>query len=142
MESLYNRTMRLHQRIGAFWRSLGPGLITGVSGDDPSGIATYSIAGARYGAVPLWLLFYVLPFMIAIQNMCARIGALSGCGLAGNIRRHYPAWLLAPIAVVIVLVNTFNVGANIYGMAGAVNLIVPLDVRLLAVLTGIFVINM
>lgn len=129
-------------KLKAFWKLLGPGLVTGVSGDDPSGITTYAIAGARYGAMPLWLLLYVLPFMIAIQNMCARIGALSGCGLAGNIRKHYPAWLLAPVAIIIVLTNTFNVGANIYGMAGAVNLMVPVDVRILAVLMAVFVINM
>ncbi len=116
--------------------------MTGVSGDDPSGIATYSIAGARYGAMPLWLLLYVLPFMIAIQSMCARIGKLSGCGLAGNIRRHYSVWVLVPVALLIVFVNTFNVGANIYGMAGAINLIVPIDVRLLAVITALVVIGM
>jgi len=134
--------MRLHTRLRNFWKALGPGLVTGVAGDDPSGITTYSIAGARYGAVPLWLLLYVLPFMVAIQNMCARIGALTGCGLAGNIRQHYSPWLLAPLAGIIVLTNTFNVGANIYGMAGAVNLVIPLDVRILAVLTALFVINM
>ncbi len=134
--------MTLRGRIARFWKSLGPGLVTGVSGDDPSGIATYSIAGARFGAMPLWLLLYVLPFMIAIQSMCARIGALSGCGLAGNIRRHYSPWLLAPIATLIVFVNTFNVGANIYGMAGAVNLLIPIDIRLLAVITSLIVIAM
>lgn len=130
----------MRARIAKFWKSLGPGLVTGVSGDDPSGITTYSIAGARYGATTLWLLFYVLPFMIALQNMCARIGALSGCGLAGNIRRYYSKWLLVPIAVLIVATNTFNVGANVYGMAGALNLLVPVDVRVLAVLMAAFII--
>ncbi len=128
-------------RIKEFWKALGPGLVTGVSGDDPSGITTYTIAGARFGATPLWILLYVLPFMIAIQNMCARIGALSGCGLAGNIRQHYSKWLLAPIAVALVLTNIFNVGANVYGMAGALNLIIPLDIRLLAIITAAFIMN-
>jgi NRAMP (natural resistance-associated macrophage protein)-like metal ion transporter len=132
--------MRLTTRLRNVWKAFGPGLVTGVAGDDPSGITTYSIAGARYGATPLWLLLYVLPFMIAIQNMCARIGALSSCGLAGNIRTHYSRWLLVPIAIALVLVNTANVGSNIYGMAGALNLLVPLDIRLLAVLMSAFII--
>lgn len=129
------------KRLRAFWKSLGPGLVSGVSGDDPAGITTYSIAGARFGAMPLWILLYILPFMIAIQNMCARIGALSGCGLAGNIRQHYSKWVLIPIAVAVVLTNTFNVGANVYGMAGALNLLIPIDIRLLAVITAAFIIN-
>jgi NRAMP (natural resistance-associated macrophage protein)-like metal ion transporter len=129
------------KRLRTFWKSLGPGLISGVSGDDPAGITTYSIAGSRFGAVPLWILLYVLPFMIAIQNMCARIGALSGCGLAGNIRQHYSKWILIPIAVAVVLTNTFNVGANIYGMAGALNLIIPIDIKILAIITSAFIIN-
>jgi NRAMP (natural resistance-associated macrophage protein)-like metal ion transporter len=126
------------ERIKKLWKSLGPGLITGASGNDPAGITAYSIAGARYGYVMLWVLLFILPFMIAIQEMSARIGAISGCGLAGNIKRHYPGWLLAIIASMIVLANTFNVGANIYGMAGALNLLIPLNVQFLAViLSGI-----
>lgn len=126
------------QKIKNLWKSLGPGLITGASGNDPAGITAYSIAGARYGYVMLWVLLFILPFMIAIQEMSARIGAISGCGLAGNIKRHYPGWLLVIIAATIVLANTFNVGANIYGMAGALNLLIPINVQALAViLSGI-----
>jgi NRAMP (natural resistance-associated macrophage protein)-like metal ion transporter len=128
-------------KIKHIWKSLGPGLITGASGNDPAGITAYSIAGARYGYVTLWVLLFILPFMIAIQEMSARIGAISGCGLAGNIKRHYPGWLLGLIATMIVLANTFNVGANIYGMAGALNLIIPINVQALAViLSGIVLI--
>ncbi|MCC6934331.1 MAG: divalent metal cation transporter [Candidatus Yanofskybacteria bacterium] len=127
----------MKNRLLRFWRALGPGIITGAADNDPSGITTYSIAGARFGTAPLWILLYILPFMIAIQNMCARIGALSGCGLAGNIRRHYPAAMLAVVATALVAANVFNVGADIYGMAGALNLIIPLDIRVLGVVMAI-----
>jgi NRAMP (natural resistance-associated macrophage protein)-like metal ion transporter len=121
-------------RLRKFWQSLGPGLITGAADNDPSGVTTYAIGGARFGYGLLWVLLWVLPFMIAIQNMCARIGALSGCGLAGNIRKHYPAWILVLAVFTIVITNTLNVGADIYGMAGAVNLLVPsIPVGVLAV---------
>ena len=124
----------MRKRLQRFWKSLGPGLVTGAAGNDPSAITVYAIGGARFGPAALWLLLYALPLMIAIQDMCSRIGALSGCGLAGNIKKHYPAWILAPVAVSIVIVNVLNVGANIYGMAGAVNLLVPLPTSLLALL--------
>lgn len=121
-------------KLRRLWKSLGPGLITGMADDDGSGILTYSIAGARFGPANLWILFYILPFMIAVQEMCARIGALSGCGLAGNIKRYYPLWLLVPAALSLLAANIFNIGADIYGMAGAVDLLIPLDIRLMAVL--------
>lgn len=129
--------MHIRTRIGKFWRALGPGLITGAADNDPSGIATYSIAGARFGMGTLWVMLWVLPFMIAIQHMCARIGALSGCGLAGNMKRHYPTWLLGIVAVALIGANTFNVGADIYGMAGALNLIIPINIQLLAILVSV-----
>jgi NRAMP (natural resistance-associated macrophage protein)-like metal ion transporter len=116
------------------WKSLGSGLITGASDDDPSAIATYTIAGARFGNSMLWTLLFSLPFMIVFQEMSARIGALSGCGLAGNIKRHYPVWLLIIISSIIVATNTLNVGANIYGMAGALNLLLPIPIEALAII--------
>lgn len=124
-------------RLLRLWKKLGPGLITGAADNDPSGIATYSIAGARFGFVSLWTLLYLLPFMIAIQSMCARIGALSGCGLAGNIRRHYPAWLLLLAAASLVAANIFNIGADVYGMAGAVNLIFPVGIQTMAIIMSL-----
>ena len=129
--------MTLRSRLGRFWRALGPGLITGAADNDPSGIATYSIAGAAFGTSLLWVMLWVLPFMIAIQNMCARIGALSSCGLAGNIKRHYPLWLLVVAAVSLLGANIFNIGADIYGMAGALNLIVPVNIQLLAIVMSV-----
>lgn len=127
---MYNGLML--SRLRKLWKRLGPGVVTGAAGNDPSAIAVYSILGARFGLAPLWLLPYSLPLMIAIQDMSSRIGALSGCGLVGNIKRHYPAWVLLPVALIVIFVNVLNVGANIYGMAGAVNLIVPLPVWVLA----------
>jgi len=132
--------MSIRKRIGRFWRALGPGIITGASGNDPSGIAVYSIAGARFGLSALWILLWVLPFMITIQNMCARIGALSGCGLAGNMRRHYPAWLLGTVAVALLGANIFNIGADIYGMASALNLVVPINIQLMAVVMSVTIV--
>jgi NRAMP (natural resistance-associated macrophage protein)-like metal ion transporter len=77
-----------------FWRTLGPGLITGASDDDPSGIATYSQAGARFGFSITWTLLFTYPLMAAIQEISARIGRTTGRGLAGNLRRHYPKRVL------------------------------------------------
>jgi NRAMP (natural resistance-associated macrophage protein)-like metal ion transporter len=129
-------------KIKRFWESLGPGLITGAADNDPSGIATYSIAGARFGMAPLWLLLYMLPFMIAVQSMCARIGALSGCGLAANIKRHYAPWVLAIAAASLLAANIFNIGADIYGMAGALNLIIPINIQLMAVVMAVIMIGL
>lgn len=112
-------------KIKKFWKSLGPGLITGASDDDPSGIVTYSIAGAKYGFATLWTMIFILPLMIVVQEMCARIGLSSSCGLAGNIKRHYSKFLLVFIATLILISNVFNIGADIYGMAAGIELLMP-----------------
>lgn len=125
-----------------FWKKLGVGFVVGASDDDPAGIMAYTIAGARYGNSLLWTLLFSLPFMIAFQEMAARIGALSGCGLAGNIKRHYPAWLLVLISGIIVITNTLNVGANLYGMAGALNLLLPIPIEALAIILSAVVLLM
>jgi NRAMP (natural resistance-associated macrophage protein)-like metal ion transporter len=135
--------MSWNSRLSRFWKNLGPGLVTGAADNDPSAITTYAIAGAHFGFALSWLLLWILPFMIAIQNMCARIGALSGCGLAGNMRKHYPAWLLAIAVGSIVVANTLNVGADIYGMAGAINLLIPgISIQVTAILMSIFIMTM
>ncbi|MDB5332251.1 MAG: natural resistance-associated macrophage protein [Phycisphaerales bacterium] len=108
----------------SFLSRLGPGLITGASDDDPSGIGTYSQAGAQYGYGLLWTMVLSLPLMAAIQEISARIGRVSGRGLAGNIRRHYPAWLLYPVIFLLVLANTINLGADIGAMGDALALLV------------------
>ncbi|HSV13722.1 MAG TPA: divalent metal cation transporter [Tepidisphaeraceae bacterium] len=112
------------QKKTSFFKRLGPGLITGASDDDPSGIATYSQAGAAYGYDLLWTLLLTLPLMAAIQEIAARIGRVTGRGIAGNMRRHYSAWLLYPVISLLVIVNTINLGADIGAMGDAVKLLV------------------
>ena len=106
-------------RIKKFWKTLGAGFITGASDDEPSAIATYSIAGAKFGYSMLWAAVFTLPFMIAMQEMSGKIGRISGRGLAGNMKRHYPRWLVFLMALLIVTVNAINIGADMSGMAQA-----------------------
>jgi NRAMP (natural resistance-associated macrophage protein)-like metal ion transporter len=102
---------------------LGPGLVTGAADDDPSGIATYSQAGAQFGYGLLWTLLFTYPLMVGIQLIAARIGRVSGHGLATNIRRHYPKWLLYGIVALLVAANTINIAADISAMGDALRLI-------------------
>jgi NRAMP (natural resistance-associated macrophage protein)-like metal ion transporter len=104
---------------------LGPGLITGASDDDPSGIATYSQAGAQFGFGLIWTLLFTYPLMCAIQMISAEIGRVTGVGLAGNMRRHYPAVLLYVLVGLLVLANVINLGADLGAMGAALELIVP-----------------
>jgi NRAMP (natural resistance-associated macrophage protein)-like metal ion transporter len=107
------------------WRDvMGPGLITGASDDDPSGIATYSQAGAQFGYSMGWTLLFTYPLMCAIQLISAQMGRVTGRGLAGNIRKHYPAWLLYPLVGLLVVANTINLGADLGAMAAALRLLV------------------
>lgn len=124
--------MTVKQKIKKIWRSLGPGLITGASDDDPSGVVTYAVAGARFGTAMVWTMLYILPLMIAIQGMSARIGLSSSCGLAGNLKRYYPKSLLFFLSSLIIFSNVFNIGADVYGMAAAMELIVPHSAEILA----------
>jgi NRAMP (natural resistance-associated macrophage protein)-like metal ion transporter len=106
------------------WLSkLGPGLITGAADDDPSGIATYSQAGAQFGFGMLWTLMLAYPLMVGIQAISAQIGRVSGHGLATNIRRHYPAWLLYTLVGLLLLANTINIAADIAAMGEAASLV-------------------
>lgn len=106
-------------------RVLGPGLITGASDDDPSGIATYSQAGAQTGLATLWTALLTFPLMAAIQGMCARIGLVTGRGLTLTIREHYPKGLLYGVLLMSFPAITLNIGANIEGMAAVANMIFP-----------------
>jgi NRAMP (natural resistance-associated macrophage protein)-like metal ion transporter len=106
-------------------RVLGPGLITGASDDDPSGIGTYAQAGARYGFATLWATLLLLPLMTAVQYMCAKIGLVTGRGLAGVLREHYPRAVVYPAVIALVIANTLNAGADIGAIAAAINLLVP-----------------
>ena len=108
-----------------FWHLLGPGLTTGAADDDPSGIATYSQAGAQYGFRWLWLASFTFPLMAVAQEMCARIGLVTGRGLAANIRHHFPRQVLYFCALILFAANAFNIGADLGAMAQAVRLFVP-----------------
>ena len=108
-----------------YWHNLGPGLTTGASDDDPSGIATYSQAGAQYGFQLLWMAPFTFPLMSIVQEMCARIGLVTGRGLAGNIRIYFPKWVLYICTALLFFANTLNIGADIGAMAKATQLIFP-----------------
>ena len=99
-----------------FFSRLGPGLITGAADDDPSGISTYSVTGAAFGYAPLWTALFSFPLMTAVQMMCARLGMVTGEGLAGVIRRQYPRWVLWSACALLVIANTVNIGADLGGM--------------------------
>src|SRR2546421_2148924 len=104
---------------------LGPGLITGASDDDPSGIGTYTQAGASLGFATLWTAIITLPMMAAIQFICAKIGMVSGMGLAGVLRKYYPRWLVVSAIVLLVVANTINAGTDIGAIAASINLLAP-----------------
>jgi NRAMP (natural resistance-associated macrophage protein)-like metal ion transporter len=109
----------------SFFKSLGPGLITGASDDDPSGIATYSQAGAQFGLGTLWLALFQLPLMIAIQEMCARIGLVTGSGLTSIMKKRYSKKTVYPIISLLLIANTINIGADIGAMSASVKLVLP-----------------
>ena len=104
---------------------LGPGLVTGASDDDPSGIATYSQAGAQFGYSLIWSLLFTYPLMCAIQMISADIGRVTGRGLAANMRRHHSAWLLYPLVGLLILANVINLGADLGAIGAAIGLILP-----------------
>lgn len=112
-------------RLGRFWKVLGPGLITGASDDDPSGIATYSQAGAQFGLATLWTALAAYPLMFVIQEMCARIGIVTNRGLAGVVKDHYPRWVLYLLLLFSCPAIVLNIAADIAGMGAVANLIFP-----------------
>lgn len=119
------KSTKVVKRAKNYWYILGPGLTTGASDDDPSGIATYSQAGAKYGFGMLWLAAFTFPLMSVVQEMCARIGLVTGRGLAGNIRQHFSKKIIMITAFLLFGANAFNIGANLGAMAKAVQLLQP-----------------
>jgi NRAMP (natural resistance-associated macrophage protein)-like metal ion transporter len=107
------------ERVQAFFGELGPGLITGAADDDPSGISTYSVTGAAFGYGPLWTALFSFPLMVAVQIMCARLGMVTGRGLAGVLRRSYSRWVLWGACSLLIVANVVNIGADLGGMADA-----------------------
>ena len=124
-----------HERnpVKRFLKILGPGLITGASDDDPSGIGTYALAGASLGLSVLWTALATFPMMAVVQFVCAKIGMVTGAGLARVLRRHHSRALLYPVVAGLVIANTINAGSDIGAIAAAVNLLVPIPVMALIV---------
>ena len=126
--------------IKRFLKILGPGLITGAADDDPSGIATYSIAGASLGFATLWTALVTLPLMSVVQFLCAKIGMVSGMGLAGVLRNYYSRWLLYPAVFLLLVANTLNAGTDIGAIAAAFNLLVPVPIVLMIVPVALLIV--
>jgi NRAMP (natural resistance-associated macrophage protein)-like metal ion transporter len=120
-----DKSTKLSARIKKYWRILGPGLITGASDDDPSGIATYSQAGAGFGFATLWTAIITFPLMAAVQEMCARIGIVTQAGLTGTLKKNYPKSILYLMMLFSFPAITLNIGADIQGMGAVANLLIP-----------------
>ena len=118
-------------------RSLGPGLVTGAADDDPSGIATYSQVGAQFGYGLAWTMLFSFPLMAVFQAVCARVGAVTGVGIAHNLRRHYPPTLLRSVVVLLLIANVINLGADLGAMGAATRLLVGGSEHLYTVLFGL-----
>ena len=110
-----------------FFKILGPGVVTGAADDDPSGIATYSQTGAQFGYGQLWTALFMLPFQTAVQEACARIGAVTGKGIATIVKEHFSKKVLYGLVILVLVANTINIGADIGAMAAAANLIIPVN---------------
>ena len=124
MPSIFAKTKKL-------FTSFGPGIVTGAADDDPSGIATYTQTGAQFGFGQLWTALLMLPFMMAVQEAVARIGAVNGKGIAAVIRQYYSKKVLFAIVSLVLIANTINIGADIGAMAAALQLIIPLNFTIL-----------
>src|SRR6266404_6519335 len=111
------------RRVRAFFGELGPGLITGAADDDPSGISTYSVTGVSFGYAPLWTALFSFPLMTSVQLMCARLGMVTGLGLAGVVRRTYPRSILWGACSLLIVANVVNIGADLGGMADATKMV-------------------
>ena len=129
------------KKFKKLFSKIGPGIITGASDDDPSGIATYSIAGASQGYGLLWTALLTFPLMATIQEMCARIGVVTEKGLAGNLKSYFKSKILLYfLAALIIIANTINIGADLAGMAAATRLLIPVHPLLIAIFTTFLII--
>src|ERR1700730_17686465 len=125
------------KRVRDWARQLGPGLITGAADDDPSGIATYSQAGAQFAFHTLWAIVFTYPLMVGIQLVSARIGRVTGHGLASNIGRHFPRPVLYGTELPVVIANTINIAADIAAMGDAVQLLIGGPPQVYSVTIGV-----
>ncbi|HKX06469.1 MAG TPA: Nramp family divalent metal transporter, partial [Methylomirabilota bacterium] len=129
-------------RARRFFAELGPGLITGAADDDPSGISTYSVAGAAFGYAPLWTALFSFPLMAAVQLMCARLGMVSGRGLASVIRRHYSRRVLWVACALLVVANVINIGADLGGMAEVSEMVTGVTALVWTPLYAVFIVSL
>jgi NRAMP (natural resistance-associated macrophage protein)-like metal ion transporter len=134
------KTARASARVQRFFADLGPGLITGAADDDPSGISTYSVTGASFGYAPLWIAVSSFPLMVSVQLMCARLGMVTGKGLAGAIRSRYSRWVLWGACALLIVANVINIGADLAGMAEATGLVTGLNHRALIPSYGVMIV--
>ncbi len=128
---MHNGSMK--KKIIQFFKSLGPGIVTGASGDDPSGIATYSQTGAQFGFGQLWTALYMLPFLVSVQEACGRIGVVTGRGLAHAVKKHFSRKVLYFMVIIVFIANTINIGADIGVMAESLQLVTPFGFTALAI---------
>jgi len=126
-------------KIKSLFRSIGPGIITGAADDEPSGIMTCLIVGAQSGLQLIWTTLLTIPLMIAIQEMCARIGMATKKGLAGNMKDRFPRWLLYIVIFLMFFANTFNIAADLAGMTASLNLLIPLPKFVLAIILSFLI---
>jgi NRAMP (natural resistance-associated macrophage protein)-like metal ion transporter len=137
LESKEKKGFRNHKTLKDLLGKVGPGFVTGAADDDPSGIGTYAQTGAIFGYSQLWLVWFTCPFMIVIQQMCGRIGLVTGKGLAGVIFEHYPKWVLYATVSLLVIANTINIGADLGAMASSAQMLLGLPFSLwLVLITG------
>src|ERR1700716_2612357 len=122
-DKVARRAFVLQGRFRRFFSDLGPGLITGAADDDPSGISTYSVTGAAFGYAALWTALFSFPLMAAVQIMCARLGMVTGRGLAGGSRQRYSRWILWSACGLLLVANIINIGADLGGMADVTELL-------------------
>ncbi len=140
--ALESRVDREKNPLKRFLLILGPGLITGASDDDPSGIGTYTTAGAALGFATLWTAPLTLPLMAAVQFICAKIGMVSGMGLAAVLRKHYPRWVIYFAISLLVVANTINAGTDIGAIAAAINLLAPIPSVVLVIVVSIVIVTL
>ncbi len=124
---------QFHKKITEIFKSIGPGVVTGAADDDPSGIATYSQTGSQFGYRQLWTVVLLLPFLTATQEVCARIGAVTGQGIAAVVKAHYSRVILYGVVALVVVANTINIGADLGAMAAATHLVLPISVPVLTI---------
>ncbi len=125
--------------IRRFLKMLGPGLISGASDDDPSGIGTFVIAGASFGFTTLWTALVMLPMMSAVQFICAKIGLVSGMGVSGVLRKHYPRKVMYPIVFALAIANTINAGVDLGAIGAALYIIVPIPPAIIVIVAGVII---